>query len=274
MNLEVRSRDYDPSTGQFLSRDPAAATTRSPYGYVNDNPLNGTDPTGLCGWTDPFGCASDALGAVASTAEGVGNWVANNKLETLGLVAGTAALATGVGALAGVEVLGISAEALGTISVGAGLVAGGADLPSCLGGAVASCSPDGRLGSRRWCLPDGWSAMLMNAKAFTSFWSPRIGRDAARLRWDNARLVCVAWLLNLVWIPSVIAGVRAALPGVTGIGVAAGMTAAVCIVLAGSSFEPPTEQRVAASGFGWGFAPSARHHALERPMKPGVGSMG
>lgn len=40
-------RFYDPTTGQFLSRDPANALTRSPYGYVNGNPLNLTDPSGM-----------------------------------------------------------------------------------------------------------------------------------------------------------------------------------------------------------------------------------
>jgi hypothetical protein len=37
----------DPSAARFLSRDPLAAQTREPYGYVNDNPLNGGDPSGL-----------------------------------------------------------------------------------------------------------------------------------------------------------------------------------------------------------------------------------
>jgi RHS repeat-associated protein len=45
----LRARFYDPATGQFLSRDPADAATRSAYGYVGDNPLNGTDPSGLVG---------------------------------------------------------------------------------------------------------------------------------------------------------------------------------------------------------------------------------
>jgi hypothetical protein len=34
-------RYYDPATGQFLSVDPAAAVTGSPFGYVDDNPVNG-----------------------------------------------------------------------------------------------------------------------------------------------------------------------------------------------------------------------------------------
>lgn len=43
----LRARYYDPATAQFLTVDPAAVATRSPYAYVNGNPLNGTDPTGL-----------------------------------------------------------------------------------------------------------------------------------------------------------------------------------------------------------------------------------
>ncbi len=43
----LRGRYYDPTTGQFLSRDPAVGATRSPYSYVADNPLNGADATGF-----------------------------------------------------------------------------------------------------------------------------------------------------------------------------------------------------------------------------------
>jgi RHS repeat-associated protein len=59
----LRARYYDPGTGQFISRDPAVATTREPYAYVGDNPLNGTDPSGLCS-LNPFAgdsCAKAAL---------------------------------------------------------------------------------------------------------------------------------------------------------------------------------------------------------------------
>ena len=44
----LRARYYDPSTGQFVSVDPAVATTRSAYGYAAQDPLNETDATGLC----------------------------------------------------------------------------------------------------------------------------------------------------------------------------------------------------------------------------------
>lgn len=53
----LRSRYYDPATGQFLTVDPAVAATQAPYFYSSDSPLNSTDPTGLdsvgtCGSTD------------------------------------------------------------------------------------------------------------------------------------------------------------------------------------------------------------------------------
>jgi len=45
--IYLRARYYDPATRQFLSRDPPVALTESAYGYVGDDPLNGTDPLGL-----------------------------------------------------------------------------------------------------------------------------------------------------------------------------------------------------------------------------------
>jgi hypothetical protein len=38
---------YDPTTGQFTSRDPLAPLTREAYGYVYGSPLNASDPSGL-----------------------------------------------------------------------------------------------------------------------------------------------------------------------------------------------------------------------------------
>jgi RHS repeat-associated protein len=62
----LRARYYDPSAGQFISRDPLTATTRQPYSYSYDNPLNLTDPTGLFGWDDLKHAAGWAAGAVAT----------------------------------------------------------------------------------------------------------------------------------------------------------------------------------------------------------------
>ena len=46
----TRARCYDPVTGQFLTRDPLEAITRSAYGYAGNNPINMVDPTGLIGF--------------------------------------------------------------------------------------------------------------------------------------------------------------------------------------------------------------------------------
>ena len=54
--IDMRARYYDPTTGQFLSVDPSVATTRSPYGYVRGSPVNGIDPTGMAGCSNPLGC--------------------------------------------------------------------------------------------------------------------------------------------------------------------------------------------------------------------------
>ena len=43
----------------FLSRDPIEALTRSAYGYVEGDPLNATDPSGLIGFSDITGAAGD-----------------------------------------------------------------------------------------------------------------------------------------------------------------------------------------------------------------------
>jgi RHS repeat-associated protein len=43
----MRARWYDPSTGEFLSVDPAFNATLDAYGYADEDPLDGTDPSGL-----------------------------------------------------------------------------------------------------------------------------------------------------------------------------------------------------------------------------------
>lgn len=45
--LHLRRRQYDPSTGQFLTRDPLAGATGQRYSYAAGNPINSTDPLGL-----------------------------------------------------------------------------------------------------------------------------------------------------------------------------------------------------------------------------------
>jgi len=52
---------YDPTTGQFITRDPLNSRTRSAYGYVGNNPLNGSDPTGLYWGEDTVNSIADNL---------------------------------------------------------------------------------------------------------------------------------------------------------------------------------------------------------------------
>jgi RHS repeat-associated protein len=44
--IYMRARVYDPATAQFLTVDPEVGTTRAPYNYAEDNPLNEADPFG------------------------------------------------------------------------------------------------------------------------------------------------------------------------------------------------------------------------------------
>jgi hypothetical protein len=44
----VVGRYYDPTTGQFISVDPLVDLTFEPYVYVAGDPVNDTDPAGLC----------------------------------------------------------------------------------------------------------------------------------------------------------------------------------------------------------------------------------
>jgi RHS repeat-associated protein len=59
----VRARDYDPSTGQFLTVDPLVDVTYTPYAYVNNNPINGWDPSGDDSLGGLLGAAIVATGA-------------------------------------------------------------------------------------------------------------------------------------------------------------------------------------------------------------------
>jgi RHS repeat-associated protein len=67
--IYLRARTYDPATAQFLTADPLRATTWATYNYTYGNPINETDPTGLCNenpvsvsfWTEG-NCLSGAVG--------------------------------------------------------------------------------------------------------------------------------------------------------------------------------------------------------------------
>lgn len=109
--LYLQHRYYDPTSGQFTSSDPLVDWTGAPYGYVQDDPTDATDPAGLCGFLD-FACYARA--------------VARHPIAT-GVVLGGLALATGGAALV-VEEGSMAAYALDTTSAvlgAAGTVADG-----------------------------------------------------------------------------------------------------------------------------------------------------
>ena len=58
----LRARYYEPNLGQFITRDPLTHTTRQPYSYAADDPLNTVDPTGLVCFQfwDPAKCNNAA----------------------------------------------------------------------------------------------------------------------------------------------------------------------------------------------------------------------
>jgi uncharacterized protein RhaS with RHS repeats len=97
----LRARWYDPATGQFISVDALVGITDQPYEYVGGDPVNGSDPLGLCNanvfsgsfWTKG-NCISGAVGGPnGGGGESVG-----------GVVKSVAGLAAGVGVLTAVGV--------------------------------------------------------------------------------------------------------------------------------------------------------------------------
>lgn len=123
--IYMRARWYDPRTTQFLTRDPLglAGGDHNPYGYANRDPVNLTDPSGLCATGDHgYRAALQALalqgamelGQAIAMAAGSGSSVgASEALETFEIEQGalleeeTALIAAGEGrSLAGRDTLG------------------------------------------------------------------------------------------------------------------------------------------------------------------------
>lgn len=112
----MRARYFDPSTDQFITRDPLEVSTRAPYTYAGNSPTNFTDPDGLFppsigqiasaaghavvqGASAAAGAAADAVGA----ATGVSKEITDVAADTPGFLykhAGTIATVAGAAALA------------------------------------------------------------------------------------------------------------------------------------------------------------------------------
>ncbi len=126
-----RARYYDPSTGRFISEDPLGFEAGiNFYAYVDNNPINANDPTGMC----PSCIAGSIYGAISG---GVGGYVtatlANQdfygKMTSAGLGAFTGAIVGAFNPLASNQAGAAAAAAglarsVGTVSASA--VMGGA----------------------------------------------------------------------------------------------------------------------------------------------------
>jgi RHS repeat-associated protein len=109
--IYMRARTYDPTTGQFLSVDPMVETTRAPYTYASDNPLNRRDPSGLV----TVGiCVSGEVALGIRVGAGVcGQVSTSGEVGATGTVSG--GIATGAGASAGIGLQGSNAEHIGEL---------------------------------------------------------------------------------------------------------------------------------------------------------------
>lgn len=156
----LRARYYDPATGQFVSRDPLAALTGSAYGYTDGNPLNGTDPLGLCVFGHVHGNSGPCRGTNVAT-----------DLKVAGVVLSVAALPFAGAALAGAEVTLLGVEA-GAISVDLGAAS------VLTSGAVATL--DCRHGFNRDCQTD--LAQVSLSFVSTAFGAAAVTAERAVLR--------------------------------------------------------------------------------------------
>jgi len=118
----LRARYYDPATAQFLTVDPMVDETGTPYAYVDDDPLDNTDLTGLCGlW-----CWVAVGAAVVGTAACI-------IAEPCGIAEGGIALSVG----------GAAVVTGGIVFAGAETLAGGAIVGGAIGGGIYAASSAG-----------------------------------------------------------------------------------------------------------------------------------
>ncbi|MEV4517069.1 RHS repeat-associated core domain-containing protein [Dactylosporangium sp. NPDC049525] len=120
----LQARYYDPATAQFLTRDPLLTTTRAPYSYAGNNPVNAADPSGLNPF-DPRTWFAKGVRLLRAVVAPVVRFVADLAKVVV----------ASLGDLVGDLVTGVCEAAVGIATGGAGLIAA-AGACGALGGAI------------------------------------------------------------------------------------------------------------------------------------------
>ena len=138
------NRYYDPTTGQFLNRDPLTAITGQPYAYAGDDPVNYSDPTGLSKCGHPHGIF-DTIGSLVDCASS-GNL--GGAVSTV-TQAGTGIVGAGISA----SPVGIGMQAFSSVT--------GYSVGGCLGGSATGFSVNVTGSACYYATPSGQSGLTV-----------------------------------------------------------------------------------------------------------------
>jgi len=114
----LRARWYQPQTGQFTTWDPAFAQTNQAYDYAGEDPVNGSDPSGL--WS------LNPIADVVQAATDIGH-AANAALPVVHSVANVIAIGASFCAAVTSETI-VGGATCGTVALAAGAVTAGSGL--------------------------------------------------------------------------------------------------------------------------------------------------
>jgi uncharacterized protein RhaS with RHS repeats len=98
-------RYYDPVTSQFLSVDPLVDSTGTPYAFTGGDPVNGSDPSGLCDsnpFSGGFWSGGNCLSRLVGGPDGGGGENVGGVVKSVAGLAGGVAASVTVGAEASI----------------------------------------------------------------------------------------------------------------------------------------------------------------------------
>lgn len=202
--VNLRARYYDPSTGQFLTADPASQLTQTPYSYADDNPVNQTDPGGQCPWC----VIGVAIGGIVGGVIGGANYLITTPSDQWSLrgfggatLGGAVGGAIGVGcdmlapeAAVGCGALGSAASSVVDQYISNGTVDWGEVGVSAVGGAIGG----GIIGkvadpiaedmfpiNGGWFQPTNYSNILNPGKYASLFYGQQFVKQTFDTAWDD-----------------------------------------------------------------------------------------